>query len=293
MKNLKLIVLSVLAFVTIVSMVFVSCQKPVEVIPQKNTEVKTNSITLSKEIFDLDKKVSTNKPTRVNWRKVAGYAEADGGAAYGTFKVTVGFAGPGYAAAFGFLGGICGSVYYGWKEKDFLVTNQPFTPGNGSVLQIEDIDMSSPTKEGDIHNLLLNEINNQPNLINTNTEDDFMSTSYLYLTKRACEIYQLDINIFRNGFPLEKYIQIAKADYLNLNFVSTLNLKNPAMNSFMNEYFTRIYNNDNLGLNDFILYTDLFIKNCNNQSSLSNEEKTYLVSVLSIYKSSAKFWINV
>ena len=294
MKKLKVIALSALAFVTIASTVFVSCQKPTEVMPQTSIVVKTNSITLSKEILDLDKKVSTNKSTRaVNWRKVADYAEVDGGCAWGTFKVASRFTGPAYGAAFGFLGGISGSLYHGWKSGDFLVINQPFNPGSESVLQIEDIDMSSPTKEGEIHNFLLNEINNFPSSINTNSEADYMSSSYLYLTKRTCEIYRLNLEIFRTNFSLEEYIQIVKADYTNFNYISTLNLEYSYMNSFMNEYLTRIYNTNNLGVNDFISYTDLFIQNCNNQVSLTPSEKTYIVSTLSIYKSSAKFWVNV
>lgn len=292
MKKLKVIALSVLAFVTIASMVFVGCQKSVEVIPEKNTEVKTNSITLSKEIFDLDKKISTNKSTRVTTKKIVGYAVADGSAAIGTFKGTVGIVGPGYAAAFGFLGGICGSLYHGWQQGDYL-TIKPYIPPTTSLPNFI-TDLNNPLSVGVAHNKLLSELVNNPKISFSNYSN-LMSTSYNYLVKRTATEFNLNENIIRENFTLDQYKSVGVENRVSL----PLNISKEVSNggninilNYTNEYLIR-FQNPSATLEDLILYSDIFIENINQQSNLSQQEKYNIKAIISVFKNSLLYWQNV
>ena len=253
--------------------------------------VNTNSIKLSREIYSLDKKVSTNKVTRVTKRQVIGYAVADGMAAWSTFKGTVGFAGPGYGAAFGFLGGICGSLYYGYDKGDYgRIRN--YTPPKSSLIETKDL--NSPNSVGLTHNNLLAELVNNPQ-ISYDNYTNLMSSSYNYLVQRTATKFNLDENIIRTNFTLDNYKKVGVEDKITLPLDIDLEVAkggNINILNYVNEYLIR-FENPNATFEDLILYSDYFMGNVDQNSSFTPTEIYNIKATISVFKNSLLYWQNV
>jgi hypothetical protein len=281
------------AFIAILSLTVIlySCQKPENVKTEVINSLSTSNLGLSKEILNLDKKVSTNKKPRT-LRKVVGYAVADGASAIGVFKNTVGFVGPGYAAAFGFLGGICGSLYHGWQQGDYGAI-APYNPPTGSTPDFI-TDLGNHSAIGIAHNKFLSEMINNSE-ISYSDYQSLMTTSYNYLVKRTAIVFNLNESTIKDNFTLSQYKNVGVENRISL----PLNIENEVSNggnrnilTYLNEYLIR-FQNPNATFDDLILYSNYFIENANSQSNLTSAEVFNIKATISVFKNSLLYWQNV
>lgn len=287
----KVITVAFIAICLLTGLLY-SCQKPSETIPTSKSGFGLSEIKLSKEIIDLDNKVSKNLQTRANWRKIAGYAEHDGGAAWAVFKSTSGIVGPGYGAAFGLLGGICGSLYYGWQQGDFGSIS-PYSPPSDFAIEL-DSDLGNPVAVGIAHNIFMSELIGNPEISFLDYES-LMSTSYNYLVNRIADQFNLDASVIRENFSLAQYMSVGK----ELGFEVPYNIQqeiakgaNENILSYMSEYAVR-FHDPNVTLEDLLLYSDLFIEDVKSQRDFNSIEIYNIIATISVFKYSLKFWSNV
>lgn len=287
----KVFSVAFIAILTLTAILF-SCQKPENVTPAVIDSLGTSTLSLSKEIIDLDKKVTTNKKSRT-LKKVVGYAVADGGGAIGVFGKTVGLVGPGYAAAFGFLGGICGSLYHGWQQGDYGVIIAPYNPPTGSTPDFI-TNLEIPLAVGIAHNKFLSEMINNPE-ISYSDYQNLMTTSYNYLVRRTAIVFNLSETTIRENFTITQYKNVGVENRISL----PLNIENEVANggnrnilTYLNEYLVR-FQNPNATFDDLILYSNYFIENVNSQSNLTSAEAFNIKASISIFKNSLLYWQNV
>ena len=286
MKNLKLITLTTLAIAIIASIVLVGCRKE-EVKDSIQTIEDSNPIKLSKKIIELDNKLSLQKPIR-SIKGATGYAVADGQGAIAGFKLTAGYCGPAYGAAFGFLGAIAGSWYHGWQKGDYLI----YTPPGNSISEVNDLD--SPLNIGQIHNNLLYELFGNPK-ISTHDGNSLLATSYDYLIHKTAIKFILNEDSIRGYYPLEKFINAA----VNSSLCKPINIKEEVANGtnlnyikYINEFLIR-FENPNANFDDLLICTDYFIENVDAQSDFTFQEKYNIKATISVFKSSLLFWRNI
>lgn len=279
-----------IAFITFMGTMFTSChkQETSQPIIEQNA-LKT--FMLSADIIAYDQHLANQKVpmmTEKDVKLLCKVATADLGSAWQAFKLVARIAGPGYGGAAALLAGIGGSLYTWWLERE-TKSAKIDNPNTGVTLPV-----TNPEAAGEIHNKYVQLIAIQhADLMNQDFQDMSIGTHSLLATGLASE-FNLSSTTLATSIPVADYQDILDNHAGNMT-IQQIYDKGIAdgtpvyLCDYMNEFLTRAANPATFTYDAALSYSDLFIADIKTQS-FTPFEKDYLISCISIYKNSLKYW---